>query len=102
MDCVYTIDINPNAKDDELIISSDCICSLSSKNILAMAIKKSIYVIPLEKPNEIIEVFEANSDCDHLTWCDDALSLLSVHKNGFNYVHNFNVSSQIYVFSLLS
>jgi hypothetical protein len=86
MDILYTVNLGPNS-----IKSNRLPCSLSNKNIFAYSIDFSIYVLPLEKPNEVIEVVELKNECVHLQWSDDALCLLSVLKDGTCMVHSINV-----------
>lgn len=92
MDCIYSVDFSPYNLDIEFARKSVLICSLSIKNILAIAINGCISVLPLEKPNELIPIHEINNICTHLCWSDDGLQLLSIHRDGFCYVFSLKAS----------
>ena len=87
MDYLYSVELGSYLSDDEIKLSdtslaSSCQCSLSNKNILAIANDCCVYLLPLEKPNELIPVTLATSPSTHLVWSDDGQHLLNVHANG--------------------
>lgn len=96
MEFIYSVDLNLNRLDDYLKGPDErCISSLSVKNIVALYFKKFVFIIPLEKPNELIEVVETTTECTHLLWSPDGLSLVILQKNGIHYQYSFNVILRI-------
>jgi hypothetical protein len=87
MDCIYSVDLNPYGGCN----GRNVVCSLSTKNILALGINEHICVLPLEKPNELIPINEINNQCTYLCWNDDGTHLLSIHKDLFCYVYSLKV-----------
>ncbi|CAF0729025.1 unnamed protein product [Brachionus calyciflorus] len=82
MDYLYLVDLNPYLTDDEIKPSSFCNCSVSSKNIAVISNDCYAYILPLEKPNELIPVNSSNSPCIQTCWSDDGKYLLCFHKSG--------------------
>ncbi len=102
MDFIYSIDLSSYISDDELKPTDSCSCALSSRNILAIANDCCVYVLPLEKPNELIPVNLSNSPCVYLSWSEDGLYLLSICKNGICRLHNLKVKIEFYFFNWLN
>ncbi len=82
MDDVYLVDLNSYLSDEELKANDTCNCSLSNKNILAFSNDCCVYMMPIEKPNELIPVTLSASQSIFLVWSDDGQFLLNVYKNG--------------------
>ncbi len=90
MDYIYSIDLSSyinNHLDENASIELEDIqrlgykCALSNRNLLALSSDCYIYMLPLEKPNELIPVNLSNSVCTNLVWSDDGQYLLSAFKN---------------------
>ncbi len=82
MEYLYLVDLNSYISDEEIKINESCNCVLSNKNILAISNDCCVYILPIEKPNELIPVHLSNSPCVRLVWSDDGQYLLNVYKNG--------------------
>lgn len=82
MDYIYTVDLNSYLSSRELKTSEPCLCTLSNRNLLAFASDCSLYILPLEKPNELIPVNLNNYPCIYLTWSEDGALLLNICKDG--------------------
>ncbi len=93
MDYIYSIDLNSYLSDQQIKENEPCTCALSNKNILALANDCCVYILPLEKPNELIPVNLNNSPCVHLNWSDDGLFLLSIFQNGVCNLYNIKVKN---------
>ena len=81
MDYIFSIDLSSylnSTNDKELTLRK---CALSRRNIFAFSNDCYIYMLPLEKPNELIPVIASNSVCTHLAWSDDGQYLLNAYKN---------------------
>jgi hypothetical protein len=82
MDYIYTVDLNSYLSNSELKTSDPCLCTLSNRNLFAFASDCSLYILPLEKPNELIPVNLNNFPCVYLTWSEDGAFLLNICKDG--------------------
>ena len=54
MDYVYLVDLNSYLNNEELKPTDTFACALSSKNIFAFSSECYVYLVPLEKPNELL------------------------------------------------
>jgi hypothetical protein len=93
MDCIYSVDLSSYGG----INNRNVLCTLSNKNVLALGVNEYIYVLPLEKPNELIPINEINNQCTHLCWNDDGTRLFSIHKDLYCYVYSLKVSNSCLV-----
>jgi hypothetical protein len=94
MDYIYLVDLSAYIRDEEIKSNDVCSCSLSSRNVLAFSCDCNVYMLPLEKPNELIPInLSGNSPCTNLCWSNDCLFLLNVHKNGICNLYNIKVST---------
>jgi len=83
---------------------------LSNRNVLALANDCCVYLLPLEKPNELIPVTFSNSPCLDLAWSNDGLFLLMLQKSGVCNLYKvkvflsifFNINFSIFDFQNLS
>lgn len=91
MSYIYEIELNSYLSDEEIKPADLCRCSLSSRNILALSNDCSVYLLPLEKPNELVPVCLSSSPCLDLTWSHDGLFLLIVTKTGGCNLYNIKV-----------
>ncbi len=82
MEFIYSIDLNSYISDEELKVTDNCMSCLSNQNILAVSNDCFVYILPLEKPNELIPVTLNNNPCVYLCWSDDSQYLLTAFKNG--------------------
>jgi hypothetical protein len=85
MDYVYSVNLSSyiaSTTDDNSLGRILTRCSLSNRNILAFSNDCSLFILPLEKPNELIPLQgQANSQCTNLCWSEDGQYLLSVYQN---------------------
>ena len=91
MSYIYQVELNSYLSDEEIKPSDLCRCSLSNRNILALSNSCCVYLLPLEKPNELIPVTLSNSPCLDLAWSYDGLFLLNVAKSGVCNLYNIKV-----------
>lgn len=83
MDYIYSVDLDSYVGNSNTIKTSDlCSSSLSNRNILAFSSDCCVYILPLEKPNELIPVNLNSSPSEYLAWSDDGVHLMNVCKNG--------------------
>ena len=85
------VDFNSYLNDEELKPTDTFACSLSNKNIFALSNDCYVYLLPLEKPNELVPVTLSNSSCIYISWSDDGQYLLNVFKNGSCQIYNVKV-----------
>ena len=95
MDFIYLVDLNSYINDDEIKLNDPCVCCLSNRNVLALSNDCCVYILPLEKPNELIPVTLSNSPCVNMCWSDDGLTLLNVYKNGTCNLFNIKVKTRL-------
>ena len=88
MDFLYLVDLSSYINNEE---SDSYACALSSKNIFAFSSECYVYLLPLEKPNELVPVTLANSSCIFISWSDDSQYLLNVFRNGMCQIYNVKV-----------
>jgi hypothetical protein len=93
MDYIYLVDLNSYISDGEIKPTDITHCSLSNRNILALSCDCCIYIVPLEKPNELVAVNLSNRPCIELCWSDDGLYLLTVYDNGICNIFNIKVGN---------
>ena len=69
-------------------------CKISSRNIVAFSNDSHVYILPLEKPNEVIPVLSSSSHslCNFLSWTDDGNYLMVVYNNGIVNVYRSHVN----------
>ena len=91
MDYVYLVDLNSYLNNEELKPTDTFACALSSKNIFAFSSECYVYLVPLEKPNELVPVTLSNSSCIFISWSDDSQYLLNVFKNGMCHIYSVKV-----------
>lgn len=96
MDYIYLVNLNSYLNDDEIKPTDLCHCRVSNRNILAIANDCCVYILPLEKPNELIPVTLSNSPCMDLAWSNDGLFLLNVSKSGVCNLY----SVKVYIFKI--
>jgi hypothetical protein len=107
MDYIYSIDLSSyiNNHTDENGSGEDELerveqlgnkCALSNRNLLAFSSDCYIYMLPLEKPNELIPVNLSNSVCTHLVWSDDGQYLLNAFKNKTINLYHIKVRNFIF------
>ena len=101
MDYIYLVDLNSYLSDDEIKPTDLCRCSLSNRNVLALANDCCVYLLPLEKPNELIPVTFSNSPCLDLAWSNDGLFLLMLQKSGVCNLYNVKVFLLIFSIKIL-
>ena len=82
MDYIYSIGLNTYLSCNEITSRDLCSSALSARNVLAFANDCCVYILPLEKPNELLPVNLNNSPCIYLAWSHDATHLLNICKNG--------------------
>ncbi|RNA44954.1 mediator of RNA polymerase II transcription subunit 16 isoform X1 [Brachionus plicatilis] len=83
MDYVYLVDLKDFLTKTEINPDSDYFsCVVSSLNVVALSANCCVYILPLEKPNELKPVTLSKSPCIHLAWSHDGQYLLSFFKNG--------------------
>jgi hypothetical protein len=101
MDYLCLIDLYSYISRSEEISSKDnsLFCTLSNKNILALSNDNSVYILPIEKPNELIPVTISNSI--FLVWSDDGQFLLNVNKNGVCNLFSIKVYTNASIFMLI-
>jgi len=91
MDYIYSVDLSSYINNDEPKSLESYACALSSKNIFAFSNECYVYLLPLEKPNELVPITLSNSSCIFLTWSDDSQHLLNVFKNGICQIYSVKV-----------
>ena len=91
MDFVYIVDLNAYINNEESKSNDSYTCALSSKNIFAFSSECYVYLLPLEKPNELVPVTLSNSSCIFISWSDDGQYLLTVFKNGMCHIYSVKV-----------
>ena len=91
MDYIYSVDLNTYFANDGIKEPEQCCCSLSNRNLLALANDCCVYILPLEKPNELIPVNLNNSPCVDLSWSEDGQFLMNICKNGVCNLYNIKV-----------
>ena len=99
MDFVYFIDLSSYIGSSEKANGS-CICSLSTRNILAFASQNHLYMLPLEKPNELIQLSN-NNKTEKMCWSDDGQFLLNVYQDGSCNLFSIKVTNDPRTFSKL-
>ncbi len=82
MDYVYSVDLNTYLGCQEITSHDLCSVALSNRNILAFSNDCCVYILPLEKPNELLPVNLNNSPCIYLAWSYCATQLLNICQNG--------------------
>jgi hypothetical protein len=102
MDYIYSIDLsayinnkNSNGSGRETGDGKRFgnVCALSNRNILAFSNECYTYMLPLEKPNELVPVNLSNSLCTQLIWSDDGQYLLGSFKN--QTVHLYQIKTSL-------
>lgn len=92
MDFVYSLDLSSYVtKQSDECGEAELKCALSSRNMVAFSSGSYIYLLPLEKPNELIPISLSSSKCTHLVWSDDSDYLLSVYDKQKINVYNIKV-----------
>lgn len=92
MDYLYFVDLKDFLSSTEICPQSDYYnCVVSSLNIAAISANCCIYILPLEKPNELKPIPLGQSSCINLAWSHDGQFLLAFFKSGQLKVFNIKV-----------
>lgn len=93
MDYLYLVDLKNFLTGTEICPESDYFsCAVSSLNIVAISTNCCVYILPLEKPNELKPVTLSKSPCIELIWSHDGQYLLAFFKNGLVNIFNIKVN----------
>lgn len=91
MDFLYLVDLSSYINNERTQFFEGYACALSSKNIFAFSNECYVYLLPLEKPNELVPVTLSNSSCILLAWSEDSQHLLNVFRNGICQIYSIKV-----------
>jgi WD40 repeat protein len=106
MDYVYSIDLSSYINNNNTINDDTDLenaggrfgnkCAFSNRNVFAFSNDCYLYLLPLEKPNELIPITLSSRLCTHLVWSEDGQYLLSAFTNQAINIYQIKVIIRIH------